>query len=125
MLLIFYDLEKRQEKQMGDGSYLHEPNLCVFKQCCDTCLNTTVDICKKCGVRLQVLRCNEPISRFMEFILGQRKIFRLPEKLLRNTLAESIDRQPPPTILEYQAQMAANTQGSVYDQPCKIDDDDK
>ncbi|KAJ8914412.1 hypothetical protein NQ315_017506 [Exocentrus adspersus] len=33
-------------------------------------------ICKKCGVRLQVLRCNDPISRFMEFILGQRKIFK-------------------------------------------------
>ncbi|KAJ8915407.1 hypothetical protein NQ315_008296 [Exocentrus adspersus] len=76
LLFCFYDLETRQEKQLEAGARLHEPNLCVFKQCCDTCLNTSAEICKKCGVRLHVLRCNDPISRFMEFILGQRKIFK-------------------------------------------------
>ncbi|KAJ8923130.1 hypothetical protein NQ315_001683 [Exocentrus adspersus] len=36
---------------------------------------------------------------------------------------ESIDRPPPPSILEYQAQVAANNTGSVYDQPVQEDDD--
>lgn len=40
LLFIFYDLETRQEKVLKDDSLLHEPNLCVFKQCRDTCLGT-------------------------------------------------------------------------------------
>ncbi|KAJ8911928.1 hypothetical protein NQ315_016269 [Exocentrus adspersus] len=49
-LFIFYDLETRQEKEQN-GGLLHEPNLCVFKQCCDTCFDSSNSItCKKCGV---------------------------------------------------------------------------
>lgn len=55
ILYIFYDLETRQEKQFENGSLLHEPNLCCFKQCCDECINTNNEICVKCGVRLQKL----------------------------------------------------------------------
>ncbi|KAJ8913769.1 hypothetical protein NQ315_002675 [Exocentrus adspersus] len=90
MLFIFYDLETRQEKQLEEGSYLHEADLCVFKQCCDTCLNTTVEICKKCCARLQVLKV-KPIDRFMEFILNQRKIFKQVVVIAHN--GQAFDRQ--------------------------------
>lgn len=35
VLFSFYDLETKQEKQQNDDSFIHELNLCVFKQCCD------------------------------------------------------------------------------------------
>ncbi|XP_018574075.1 uncharacterized protein LOC108913090 [Anoplophora glabripennis] len=76
LLFVFYDLETRQEKAQEDGSLLHEPNLCVFKQCCDTCLNTPQKICSKCGVRLQILRCNDPISPFLHHLITMRKKFK-------------------------------------------------
>ncbi|XP_072377730.1 uncharacterized protein [Diabrotica undecimpunctata] len=60
---------------MSDGSVLQEPNLCVFKQCCDKCLESDTSMCIKCGVRLQVLK-NNPIERLMEFVLNQRKLFK-------------------------------------------------
>lgn len=34
LLFVFYDLETRQEQVLDDGSPLHEPNLCIFKQAC-------------------------------------------------------------------------------------------
>lgn len=74
-LLIFYDLETQQEKILEDGSLLHKPNLCVFKQCCDVCIDTEMEICNKCGPRLQILKHN-PINGFIEYILNQRKIFK-------------------------------------------------
>ncbi|KAJ8974555.1 hypothetical protein NQ317_000531, partial [Molorchus minor] len=64
-LFIFYDLETRQEKMLGDGSFLHEPNLCVFAQCCDECIETNIKICYKCGVTQQVLRVN-PVNNFTD-----------------------------------------------------------
>ncbi|KAJ8914447.1 hypothetical protein NQ315_011388 [Exocentrus adspersus] len=75
-LFIFYDLETRQEKEQN-GDLLHEPNLCVFKQCCDTCFDSSNSItCKKCGVRLQVLKCADPITPFVHHILTIRKKFK-------------------------------------------------
>ncbi|XP_018578028.1 uncharacterized protein LOC108916298 [Anoplophora glabripennis] len=82
-LFIFYDLETKQEKQQDDGSLLHEPNLCVFKQCCDVCMNTQQNTCTKCGVRLHVLKI-DPITRFVEFLLNQRKLFKQVVVLAHN-----------------------------------------
>lgn len=76
ILFIFYDLETRQEKKMSDGSLLHEPNLCVFRQCCNDCINKNYNMCQKCGVKLQVLRCSIPISPFLHHILTLRKKFK-------------------------------------------------
>ncbi|XP_018568461.1 uncharacterized protein LOC108908806 [Anoplophora glabripennis] len=75
LLFVFYDLETKQEKQQDNGSHLHEPNLCVYKQCCDTCMNSQQNTCTKCGVRLHVLKV-DPITRFVEFLLNQRKLFK-------------------------------------------------
>ncbi|XP_018574533.1 uncharacterized protein LOC108913463 [Anoplophora glabripennis] len=77
LLFVFYDLETQQEKARSDGSLLHEPNLCVFKQCCDACLNTPQQkICSKCGVRLQILQCNDPISPFLRHLMTMREKFK-------------------------------------------------
>lgn len=75
-LFVFYDLETTQEKVQPDGSVLQEPNLCVFQQCCDLCIKSDIKICNKCGVRLQVLQCDDPISPFVHHVLTLRKKFR-------------------------------------------------
>ncbi|XP_018570577.2 uncharacterized protein LOC108910461 [Anoplophora glabripennis] len=90
-LFIFYDFETRQEKQQDDGSLLHKPNLCVLKQCCDECINKDIKICKKCGVRLQVLQCGDPVSPFMHHLLTLRKQFKQVVVLAHNS--QSFDGQ--------------------------------
>ncbi|XP_023017938.1 uncharacterized protein [Leptinotarsa decemlineata] len=75
IIFIFYDLETRQEKQLEDGSLLHETNLCVFKQACYICLGKNEEICETCGLRLQVLRTSDAISSFVKHILILRKKF--------------------------------------------------
>ncbi|KAJ8967425.1 hypothetical protein NQ317_001102 [Molorchus minor] len=55
ILFVFYDVETRQEKILDDGSLLYEPNLCVFKQCCDICIGEGVFTSVKnadCGYRV-------------------------------------------------------------------------
>lgn len=74
-LFIIFDFETRQEKQLNDGSFEHEVNLCVFKQFCDACRETEPWLCNKCGVTTQVLRIN-PLNRFVEYVLNQRKLFK-------------------------------------------------
>lgn len=90
ILFIFYDLETIQEKVLEDGSLLHEPNLCVFKQCCDSCFNTEEKNCGKCGPRLQILKVR-PVERFLEFVLNQRKIFKNVAVLAHN--GQAFDHQ--------------------------------
>lgn len=85
ILFIFYDLETRQEtvkerKQLQDGSIdeikLHEPNLCVYTQVCDRCIDEEkLAFCQKCGMRLQVIN-EQPIKKFMNYILEKRKTFK-------------------------------------------------
>lgn len=76
-LLIFFDLETRQETlQEGTSNKVHEPNLCVFNQRCDECENIDdLFLCLRCGIRQQVLKLN-PIERFIEYVLNQRLIFK-------------------------------------------------
>ncbi|KAG5869866.1 hypothetical protein JTB14_031598 [Gonioctena quinquepunctata] len=83
-LFIFYDLETRQEKINPDGSALHEPNLCVFKQRCNVCIASDVVLCVKCGMRLQIYRCQDPISPFIHHILQLRKKFKTVVVLAHN-----------------------------------------
>lgn len=69
-LLIFYDLEMGQEKVTADASLLHVPNLSVFLQCCDSCL--------------QILKYSDPNHPFMHLILTMRKKFKTVTVLAHN-----------------------------------------
>ncbi|XP_031342339.1 uncharacterized protein LOC116170237 [Photinus pyralis] len=75
-LFIFYDLETMQEEILEDGSLLHQPNLCVYMQCCDKCIDEKkLYFCQKCGFRQKVLTANV-IATFMGYILTMRKKFK-------------------------------------------------
>ncbi|XP_031338143.1 uncharacterized protein LOC116167047 [Photinus pyralis] len=75
-VFVFYDLETMQEEKLEDGSLLHQPNLCVFVQCCDTCINEEkLYFCQKCGFRQKILT-DDVISTFMGHILNLRKRFK-------------------------------------------------
>lgn len=76
-LFVFFDFETRQEVVTVDGSKLHEPNLCVFKQYCAKCLTdkNEIQMCTGCGIKLHIIKHN-PVENFMQFVLNQRKIFK-------------------------------------------------
>jgi len=71
---------------MENGDLLHEANLCVFKTCCDGCINNTPnDICIKCGnavgkrVRISMdvadnVDQKTPVEWFLEFVMEKRKV---------------------------------------------------
>uniref|UniRef100_A0A1Y1L1R3 DNA-directed DNA polymerase n=1 Tax=Photinus pyralis TaxID=7054 RepID=A0A1Y1L1R3_PHOPY len=75
-LFIFYDLETMQEQLLEDGSLLHQPNLCVFVQCCDKCIDEEkLYFCQKCGFRQKIITDNV-INVLMRHILEIRKKFK-------------------------------------------------
>ncbi|XP_031348773.1 uncharacterized protein LOC116174886 [Photinus pyralis] len=75
-LFVFYDLETMQEQKLSNGSLLHQPNLCVFVQCCDKCINEKkLYFCQKCGFRQKILTA-DVIPTFMVHILNMRKKFK-------------------------------------------------
>ncbi|KAK5650120.1 hypothetical protein RI129_001149 [Pyrocoelia pectoralis] len=76
-LFIFYDLECTQDKKLSDTQSLHEPNLCVFNQRCEECINEPLEnlICNNCCARQQVLKFTDVIGRFVNYILGVRQRF--------------------------------------------------
>lgn len=76
-LFIFYDVESRQDELGPNGDNIHVPNLCVFQQRCDLCIDEadTVTICARCCLRRQVLKRN-PIETFVSYVLGVRKAFK-------------------------------------------------
>lgn len=79
VLFIFFDFETRQERQVnGDPeAKLHEPNLCVFIQCCDKCMDQELDIvnkCDKCGERKQIEKDNT-VQSFLDHVLNIRNKF--------------------------------------------------
>lgn len=47
VLFVFYDLETSQDKLLENSTFLHQVNLCVFKQYCDECMDSEADTCKK------------------------------------------------------------------------------
>ncbi|KAB0800757.1 hypothetical protein PPYR_06496 [Photinus pyralis] len=77
-LFIFYDLECTQNKRFSDFQTLHEPNLCVFNQRCEICLNEPLEkiICTNCAVRQQILKFSDVIERLVYYILEIRKRFK-------------------------------------------------
>lgn len=92
-LYVFFDLETRQETVMPDGAHLHEVNLCVFKQCCDVCIESHDKKlwCTRCGVILQILKTAHPVDRFVEYLLNQRKLFKRVVVLSHN--GQAFDNQ--------------------------------
>ncbi|XP_055389973.1 uncharacterized protein LOC129618958 [Condylostylus longicornis] len=51
-IYVFYDLETRQEKKISENERLHEPNLCVLSQRCDSCIDESkLLFCQKCKFR--------------------------------------------------------------------------
>ena len=75
-LFVFYDLETQQDTKLEDGSFLHKASLCVFKQCCDVCIDTNTIVCQKCGVRLQKIKGSGSIAKFISYLLNSRKLFK-------------------------------------------------
>ncbi|XP_030757090.1 uncharacterized protein LOC115882961 [Sitophilus oryzae] len=76
ILFIFYDLETRQEKKLEDGSLLHEPNLCVNRKVCDSCIDKNNNVvCQKCGERQKVIK-DSAIPVLLRDILVLRKQFK-------------------------------------------------
>ncbi|KAK5638665.1 hypothetical protein RI129_012960 [Pyrocoelia pectoralis] len=77
-LFIFYDLECTQDTKFSDSQSLHEPNVCVFNQRCDVCIDEPLEkiVCIKCGVRQQILKFTDVIETFVYYILDIRKKFK-------------------------------------------------
>ena len=81
-LYIFYDLESRQEKEINSRAKLHEPNLCIFKQKCDQCIDIpNLFFCQKCKHSRHIIREQEEkegyvIEKFLEYILNVRKNYK-------------------------------------------------
>ena len=85
ILYIFYDLECRQESVIGykdeEGAKMypikeHEPNLCVFQQKCDQCIeNEDLYFCQICKLSTNILKGDEIIPKFLQHVLKVRKIF--------------------------------------------------
>lgn len=77
LLFIFYDLETRQDEIGPNGDKIHVPNLCVFQQRCDACIeqDNSVLVCKKCGMRRQIIRSDDVIEPFVHHILMYQKKF--------------------------------------------------
>lgn len=78
MLYIFYDLETQQENllSVGDNKLLHETNLCVFEQRCCKCLENDINFCEYCGVRIHIIKKNNCIQNFFEYVLNIRKAYK-------------------------------------------------
>ena len=94
-MFVFYDLETRQEKQF-DNAQLHEPNLCVYKQCCGNCINSTNNNCDKCGVRLRVVMSNTSVKIFVSNLISLSKVYKKVVVLAHN--GKAFDHQ---FILKY------------------------
>lgn len=76
VIFIFYDLETRQDERIDQDIYLHIPNLCVFDQRCDNCINEkNLYFCQKCGFRRKILK-EDVVKSFMEHLLKLRKKFK-------------------------------------------------
>ena len=109
ILYIFYDLESRQEKVIGEkmltiGSEtsvtpvkMHVPNLCVFQQKCDQCFDVpNLHFCQKCNLSLNIIKEEEDIegnvvAKFLKHILNVRQKFKKVIVIAHN--GQSYDHQ--------------------------------
>lgn len=74
-LFIFFDLETRQDTKLDTVTSLHCVNLCVSKHFCWECIEDPSRVCERCENRTRVFK-NDPIKRFMEFVMTIRKEFK-------------------------------------------------
>lgn len=69
-LLVFYDFETQQDREVAPGCFEHVANLCVVQHVCNDCIDVD-DIrvgCTTCGVREHVFRDN-PVARFVKYVV--------------------------------------------------------
>lgn len=68
--IVFFDLECTQDKQIGENSYLHEPNLCIAQRICELCYIHDSDFyeCKNCISRQSIFE-NDSYSNCVKFFL--------------------------------------------------------
>lgn len=112
LLFLFYDFETRQETPVSssDGSdnnaWLHEPNLCIFNQCCDLCMtDENVSVCKQCGVREQILKGSSCVEGLLIHLLESRKKYKNIIAIAHN--AQGFDAQFILNfILKYRSELA-------------------
>ena len=69
-LFVFFDLECMQSKPTNiPGENLHQPNLCVSRQCCNVCIDNYEgimdDFCLNCGKRENVFYGLNCLSEFI------------------------------------------------------------
>jgi hypothetical protein len=69
-LLCFYDLETRQETQISENMFQHEPNLCISQQVCQACItnDNQDEICNRCGVRENIFYGTDSVERFLNHL---------------------------------------------------------
>jgi hypothetical protein len=69
-LLCFYDLETRQETQISENMFQHEPNLCISQQVCQACItnDNQDEICNRCGVRENIFHGTDSVERFLNHL---------------------------------------------------------
>jgi hypothetical protein len=69
-LLCFYDLETRQETQISENIFQHEPNLCISQQVCQACItnDNQGEICNRCGVRENIFYGTDSVERFLNHL---------------------------------------------------------
>ncbi|XP_063934061.1 uncharacterized protein LOC135145859 [Zophobas morio] len=77
-LFVFYDLETTQDKQIREGMFLHEPNLCVIQKACRICIliDDVNGNCYNCGQR-QLIYKEDPVDRLLEHVAEMSKKFKV------------------------------------------------
>ncbi|XP_046397765.1 uncharacterized protein LOC124164478 [Ischnura elegans] len=78
VLYVFYDFECRQDKKLQNGSFEHQPILCVVQQACSICYHVqeAEHICHACGCRQNIFDGNDPVSKFFTYLTLPRKNFK-------------------------------------------------
>jgi len=75
-VFIFYDIETRQDEQMGDNKYgkiyRHVPTCCIAHKVCETCRNDndTNNDCAKCGKRRFVFTGDNTLVDFCHWLFS-------------------------------------------------------
>src|SRR3978361_846266 len=93
-LFVFYDLETRQDDQNARGEGVHVPVLCVLQQRCNVCFNIESNdllTCETCGVRRKILKGEELVADFFNYVWKLGKNFKRVIVLAHN--GQSYDHQ--------------------------------
>ncbi|KAE8752843.1 hypothetical protein FOCC_FOCC000581 [Frankliniella occidentalis] len=101
--LITYDLETRQDRQLREGVWLHEPILCVSQTSCLRCMasNDLTLTCRWCGPRERVFKGADCIEQFMHYVFNDEKLLKFASLTLCAHNASGFDNIP---ILDFLTQ---------------------